>query len=62
MKMTRTKIAILLIIFTALVTLIGLKLSTLKERDIRVYDVNGVKYECEYDKFGKLVNCQKAAK
>lgn len=62
MKMTRTKIAILLIIFTALVTLIGLKLSTLKERDIRVYDINGIKYECEYDEFGKLVNCQEVVK
>lgn len=62
MKMTRTKIAILLIIFTSLVTLIGLKLSTLKNRDIRVYNVNGVKYECEYDSYGNLVNCQKAVK
>ena len=62
MKMTRTKIAILLIIFTALVTLIGLKLSTLKERDIRVYDINGTKYECEYDEFGKLISCQEVVK
>lgn len=57
MKITKTKIVVLLIVITSLITILGMQLASLKNKTVRVYNVGGVYYECEFDKNNNIVDC-----
>lgn len=58
MRMTKTKAVILLILLTCFITIVGMQIASIRHNTIRVYNLDGVYYECEFDSNNNMLSCR----